>query len=388
MSNQKKNTPPLQDGQRRIQLADGRVMQVPVKSKENTITFVPPKTKTSVATKEVKVQLLHADGPSDFRLREENVQEILTAVPHWMIRWGNLLFGTLIALLLLLAWMVKYPEMLRTTAQVFNKFPEQQVFIDKDKSVQTILVSTGDPVFKGSVLAILESEAQGSDVLLLQSILDTLPTNSKDLVFPFHQLPPLYLGALQAPFAQFENSYLTYTHHQDEKQSHSLPRQASFQKVLQDYQQLKDALASWSDQHLLRSQINGHVGAVAQGQMEQGENQNLLLTIVPENPPQYVAQLELPLLNSGKIQAGQKVLLKLDNYPEMEFGILEGVLATDHKTLSTSGNTKVYRIEADLPNQLLTSYDKELAYQEHLTGSGEIIIGEARLLERFFSIIK
>ena len=52
----------------------------------------------------------------DIELRSEEVQEILTKVPNWMIRWGNTLFLFLIVLLLALSWLVKYPDIITSEA--------------------------------------------------------------------------------------------------------------------------------------------------------------------------------------------------------------------------------------------------------------------------------
>ena len=48
----------------------------------------------------------------NIELRSEEVQEILEKVPHWMIRWGNVLFLALIVLLLVISWFVKYPDVI------------------------------------------------------------------------------------------------------------------------------------------------------------------------------------------------------------------------------------------------------------------------------------
>ncbi len=37
---------------------------------------------------------------ADFQLRSEEVQEILTRVPHWMIRWGNMVVLSIVILML------------------------------------------------------------------------------------------------------------------------------------------------------------------------------------------------------------------------------------------------------------------------------------------------
>ena len=38
----------------------------------------------------------------EIELRSEEVQEILTRIPHWMIRWGNLVILLLLFLVLLM----------------------------------------------------------------------------------------------------------------------------------------------------------------------------------------------------------------------------------------------------------------------------------------------
>ena len=40
----------------------------------------------------------------DIEIRSEEVQEILSFVPNWMIRWGNSLFLLLIIMLLFISW--------------------------------------------------------------------------------------------------------------------------------------------------------------------------------------------------------------------------------------------------------------------------------------------
>lgn len=63
-----------------------------------TITITSPQTSKKKVIKE------------DLSIRDENVQEILTSVPHWMIRWGNALFLLLVLVILFLSWLIKYPD--------------------------------------------------------------------------------------------------------------------------------------------------------------------------------------------------------------------------------------------------------------------------------------
>ena len=61
-------------------------------------------------------------------LRSEEVIEILTEVPNWMIRWGNLLFLSIILTLLLISWFVKYPDIITSEAIITTQIPPQKEY--------------------------------------------------------------------------------------------------------------------------------------------------------------------------------------------------------------------------------------------------------------------
>ena len=47
---------------------------------------------------------------NNLELRSENVQDILTTPPHWMIRWGNTLIFIILVMVLIMSYFIKYPE--------------------------------------------------------------------------------------------------------------------------------------------------------------------------------------------------------------------------------------------------------------------------------------
>jgi hypothetical protein len=84
-------------------------------------------------------------------------------------------------------------------------------------------------------------------------------------------------------------------------------------------------------------------------------------------------------LNTGKLKVGQKALIRLSNYPDREFGVLEGVLTDISKTPDTDG---FLVLDIKLPNQLETSFGIEIEFQQEMIGTAEIITEDLRLLER------
>ncbi len=144
-------------------------------------------------------------------LRSEEVQEILTRVPHWMIRWGSVLFLFLIIMLLAISWFVKYPDIIASEVLITTQIPPQKVYAKTTGKFESIVVTDNQSVKNNSVLAIIENTANYQDIFKLKSIIDTLKVNnSKAFYFPFKELPILFLGEMDSDFSLFENAYLQY----------------------------------------------------------------------------------------------------------------------------------------------------------------------------------
>ena len=146
----------------------------------------------------------------NIELRSEEVQEILTKVPHWMIRWGNVLFLALIIMLLLISWFVKYPDIIPSEAQITTQIPPQKEYARTTGKIDAILVEDNQNVIPDQPLAVLENSANYEDVFKLKSIIDTIQINKASFDFPIDELPVLFLGDIDAQFAIFENSYNQY----------------------------------------------------------------------------------------------------------------------------------------------------------------------------------
>ncbi|MCF6348956.1 MAG: HlyD family secretion protein [Flavobacteriaceae bacterium] len=146
----------------------------------------------------------------EIQLRSEEVQEILTFVPNWMIRWGNGLILVLIIGLLFISWFVKYPDTIAAEIIVTTSIPPQKIYAKSSGQLNAILVNDNDEVSKNKVLAILENSANYRDVLLLKNIIDTLTVNYTEFNFPLGQLPILFLGDVESDYALFERNYTEY----------------------------------------------------------------------------------------------------------------------------------------------------------------------------------
>ena len=93
-----------------------------------------------------------------------------------------------------------------------------------------------------------------------------------------------------------------------------------------------------------------------------------VMTIIPvEN--QLVGKLLLPTAKSGKVKIGQKVSIKLDSYPYMEFGLVQGIV----QAISLMPYEKNYLVDVSLPHGLRTNYGKTLQFSQEMPGTADII---------------
>ena len=153
----------------------------------------------------------------DFHLRSEEVQEILTRVPHWLIRWGSVVVLLILVLLFYVSWLVKYPDIVSTQIVITTAIPPQKLIAKTSGKIEIILVKDRTIVSKNTPLAVIENAADYKDVLrLLQTIneMETTPPFRhpskggeflKD--FPFEKFANAQLGEIESSYAVFQKEY-------------------------------------------------------------------------------------------------------------------------------------------------------------------------------------
>ena len=146
----------------------------------------------------------------DIEIRSEEIQEILTQVPNWMIRWGNTLMLLLIGMLLFISWFVKYPDVIATEIMITTQIPPEKIYAKTNGQIETFLKNDGDFINENETIAIIENSANYKNVYLLKSIVDTLTIDNLNFSFPINSIPPLILGDITTSYAVFENNYSEY----------------------------------------------------------------------------------------------------------------------------------------------------------------------------------
>jgi len=159
-----------------------------------------------------------------------------------------------------------------------------------------------------------------------------------------------------------------------------------FNNVIQSFYQLKKAIKDWEHNYALKSSISGQVAFVdiwnKTQTIKSGDN---VFSIVPNEFGTYIGKIKAPSYNFGKIKIGQKVHIKLENYPSNEYGMLNGTI---HRISIIPDEEGFYNIDVNLNTSLITTYNKEIAFNQEMRGMAEIITEDLRLMERFFHQLK
>ena len=143
---------------------------------------------------------------SDFELRSEEVQDILTRVPNWMIRWGTFLIFGIILLLLFTSWFIRYPDVVTSEIIITTNTPPEKLVAKVNGKIQAILIEDKANVKANTPLAVIENSANYKDVFLLKSTIENIDLDKSE--FPFNQFKNAQLGEIEASFAVFQKEYI------------------------------------------------------------------------------------------------------------------------------------------------------------------------------------
>jgi len=424
-------------------------------------------------------------------LRSDEVQEIMSHVPNWMIRWGITLIFILISLGIFITWFIKYPDVITGSATLSTKVPTVKLFTKNSGEINALNCIDHKKVKKGEVIALIENSLNLPSKEYLEVLCNEIESSLEDNKFNVNfEDEELIFGTIQADYQTLKTTYLDYkffsynstqkiqiANLRDQIKNYTILRSVAYQQLNTSQKQLsraqdkfksdkilyqknviskmefyeeekkliqaenevgnykkasvessiritdlkkelaqisieynkqkndfltkinaslgtiRNAIDNWGRNFEIKSPIDGELSYlenVAENQFV--ENGKALFAIIPNNQ-EFIGYLNVPQQGYGKIQVGQKVRIKVDNYPYQEFGQLDGVItsisliATDGvaSANSSTASPKEYRVEFKLSKGLKSSYGKTFEYTPEMSGSAEIITEDLRLMERIFN---
>ena len=133
---------------------------------------------------------------SDIELRSEEFQEVLGAVPHWILRWGIIVLAAFTLILLIGSAIFKYPDIISAQITLTGTKPPASIVAHSSGKLKELFVTDNQEVKTGDYLAVIDNSARTEDVLFLKNYLDTLPLNPLKGTFENHSATKSPLGDL------------------------------------------------------------------------------------------------------------------------------------------------------------------------------------------------
>ncbi|WP_185208536.1 HlyD family secretion protein [Chryseobacterium sp. C3] len=255
----------------------------------------------------------------NLELRSENVQDILTQPPHWMIRWGNTVIFVILLMVLLMSYVIKYPEFIPAPIVVTSKNPPEKLEARTNSKIEKILVKDHQSVNKNQVMMVLQSAADYKDILALKDIVDSM-SSSQVLYFPTQQASTFKLGEIQGEYNSFAKTL------QDEKlftrlkpyapeniaANQSLGEYRARIATLQQQRNLEVTKFDLTKKNYLRSQELFNQGVIAAMELENEKIKFLQAEQNLKNINITLSQMQEAVSNLNKTKSGASINTEKD----------------------------------------------------------------------------
>lgn len=159
-------------------------------------------------------------------------------------------------------------------------------------------------------------------------------------------------------------------------------REQRGREVREAFEALRNTLDAWNRDYTLVSPIDGTVlldqrikpGAV----LLRGDD---VAIIIPTQPGEIIGKIQLSAKKAATISPGQRVVVAFAGYPVLEFGSVEGIVATVEDLITRNA----FEVTVRFPEKLTTTTGKELMARPLMQGQANIITDDKPLLERFLN---
>jgi HlyD family secretion protein len=101
-------------------------------------------------------------------LISDEVNEVISHQPHWIVRRGNMIFLLILFFLLSLTWFIKYPDVVNASARLVAINPPKLITARSEGRLLKLFVANEQSVTKDQHLGYIESTAKYEQVIELQ----------------------------------------------------------------------------------------------------------------------------------------------------------------------------------------------------------------------------
>lgn len=132
------------------------------------VNFIPPIPEFGSTHIEPKA------SKNTFNQYGNEIDDIISAKPPFLVRWGIFLFFILLSGIGLICWYIQYPDLVTARAKLNSLNAPKQVIARTDGKLTKISVLEGDTVIIGNILGYIESLAHPTSIIKVEKQLDSI----------------------------------------------------------------------------------------------------------------------------------------------------------------------------------------------------------------------
>ena len=248
--------------------------------------------------------------------------------------------------------------------QMYSKLVSQQNIMQQKLDIGGTQYNRDSSLYSNKTIALSDFEKSKSTLLDNKySVVSSATTVDNTLIS---------ISQLEQSILELEQDF------SEKKKTYELTLKESFDN-------LQSQIKLWEQTYILKSPIDGTITFTKIWSINQNVvSGDKVVTVIPAKTSKILGKLTISLSGSGKVKVGQKVNVKLANYPYMEYGMIQGKI----KSISLIPTDNAYIAEVEFSEGLKTNYGKKLEFSQEMQGTAEIITDDIRLIERFFNPIK
>lgn len=147
-------------------------------------------------------------------LKTQVISDLLDSKPGFLVQRGVLFLALIAVLLILIAWFIRYPEIISANGVLYSINAPKPVLCKTNGKIIKLFVKESLEVRRGDMLGYIESTADHNEVIRLSIIVDSMLwwLRDKPLGQPAAYFPRSYhqLGEIQPSFQEFVQAYLKH----------------------------------------------------------------------------------------------------------------------------------------------------------------------------------
>lgn len=147
---------------------------------------------------------------SDETQYSEDVQEIISDVPNWLLRWGLTVFFIIIVVLITFSAFIKMPDKVSGKLKIESSKRPEEIVPHLEGKLVKLFIKENSLIDSGELLGYLESNAKAEEIIEMSKHIDKLQEKAiegkLDQLINFNLNASEHLGELQGSFLIFSES--------------------------------------------------------------------------------------------------------------------------------------------------------------------------------------